>query len=74
MEESHSLTSDFATKIHNQNSMVLAQKQIPRSMEKNRDPRNKPIYLQSIYDKGGKNIQQSSISGARKTGQLRVKE
>ena len=32
----------------NQNSMVLAQKQTHRSMEWNREPRNKPINLQSI--------------------------
>ena len=34
-----------------QNSMVLALKQW------NREPRNKPMHLWSIYDKGGKNIQ-----------------
>ena len=32
----------------NQNSMVLAQKQIHVSMEQNTGPRNKPIHLQSI--------------------------
>ena len=32
----------------NQKSMVLAQKQTHRSMEQNRDPRNKPTYLWSI--------------------------
>ena len=37
--------------------MVLAQKQIARSVEKNREPRNKPTnYNQLIYDKGGKSI------------------
>ena len=41
----------------NQNSVVLAQKQTYRSLEQNREPRSKPIYPQSIYDKGGKNIQ-----------------
>ena len=40
----------------NQNSMVLAQKQTHRSMEQNREPRNKPTHLQSIYDKEGNNI------------------
>ena len=37
--------------------MVSAQKQTYRSMEQNRDPRNKPMNLWSIYNKGGKNIQ-----------------
>ena len=32
----------------NQNSVVLAQKQTYRSMEQNREPRNKLIHLQSI--------------------------
>ena len=32
----------------NQDSMVLVQKQKYRSMEKNREPRNKPIHLWSI--------------------------
>ena len=42
----------------NQNSMVLAQKQTYRSMEQNKEPRNKPTHLQSlILDKTGKNIQ-----------------
>ena len=41
-----------------QNSMVLAQKQTHRSMEQNREPRNKPtLNGQLIYNKGGKNIQ-----------------
>ena len=39
-------------------------------MEQDRKPRNKLVYLQSIYDKGGKNITMekrvSSINGARK--------
>ena len=32
----------------NQNSMVLAQKQIYRSMEQNTEPRKKPTYLRSV--------------------------
>ena len=32
----------------NQNSMVLAQKQIHRAMEQNRQPRNKPMHLWTI--------------------------
>ena len=61
--------------------MVLAQKQTYRSMEKHREPRNKPTHLWSI------NLRQrrqeytmekrqliSSISGAGKIGQLHVKE
>ena len=32
----------------NQNSIVLAQKQITQSMEQNREPRNKPMFIQSI--------------------------
>ena len=40
-------------------------------MEQNRKPRNKTIYVWSIYN--GENTV-SSISGAGKTGQLHVKE
>ena len=58
--------------------MVLAQKQKYRSMEQDRKPRNKATHLWSIsitkevrlYD-GEK---ASSVSGAGKTGQLRVKK
>ena len=31
--------------------MVLAQKQTHRSIEQNREPRNKPAHIWSIYDK-----------------------
>ena len=42
----------------NQNSMALAQKQIYRSMEQIREPRNKPTLLWSInLNKRGKSIQ-----------------
>ena len=59
--------------------MVLVQKQTHRSMEEDRQPRNKPTYLsQLIYNKGGKDEQWrkigSSISGAGKTGWLQKKE
>ena len=37
--------------------MVMAQKQTHRSMEQNRELRNKPMDLLSIYNTGGKNIQ-----------------
>ena len=37
--------------------MVLAQKQKYRSMKQDRESGNKPKHLQSIYDRGGKNIQ-----------------
>ena len=38
--------------------MVLAQRQKYRSMEQNREPRDKPTNLWTpIFDKGGKNIQ-----------------
>lgn len=58
---------------------VLAQKQAHRSMEQDREPRNKPTCLWSVnLCKGGKNIQWrmrvSSISSAGKTEQLCVKE
>ena len=46
------------------------------SMEQNREPRNKLIHLQSIFNKGGKNIQWerevSSVSGVGKAEQLHV--
>ena len=47
-------------------------------MEQNKEPRNKPRHLQSILDKGGKNIKQEkkflSASGAGKSGQLHVNQ
>ena len=44
-EESQSLTSDYTTNYSNQNSMVLAQTQTHRPMERNRELRNKPTHL-----------------------------
>ena len=42
----------------NRKSMVLAQKQMYRSVKQDRKPRDKPMYLWSPnYDEGGKNIQ-----------------
>ena len=41
-------------------SLVLAQEQTNRSMEQNREPRNRPHnYNQLIFDKGAKTIQRS---------------
>ena len=48
LEASHYLYYRFQTVLQsysNQNSMVLAQKQKPRSMEQNREPRNKPMHI-----------------------------
>ena len=64
---------------HNQDSMVLAQKQKYRPTEQDRKPRNKPCtYGYLIFDKGGKKIQWGKDSlfsnSAGKTGQLHVKE
>ena len=63
----------------NQNSMVLEQKHTHRSMQQNREPRNKPTHLWSINLTketrlyiGEKTV--SSISCAEKTGHLHVKE
>ena len=61
----------------NQNSVVLAQKQTYRLMEKNREPRNKLTYLWSIFDNGGKNIKWGKAYSARdagKVGQLPVNQ
>ena len=45
-------------KASHQNSMVLAEKQKYRSMEKDRKLRNKPSnFSQLIYDKGGRTTQ-----------------
>ena len=37
--------------------MVVAQKQTYRSVEQNKEPRNKPTHLWTVFDKRGKNIQ-----------------
>ena len=46
--------------------MVPAQKQKYRSVEKDRKPRNKPMNLWSIYDKGSKYHMISVICGIEK--------
>ena len=67
-------------RLYDQDSMVLAQRQKYRSMEQNRNPRDKSTHLWTplsltkearIYN-GEKTI--SLTSGAGKTGQLLVKE
>ena len=57
LEESTFLTSDYLQSYNHQDSVVLAQKQKYRPMEQDRKPRNKPMHLWAIFDKGGKNIQ-----------------
>ena len=47
-EQSLRYNSPGLQTISNQDSMLLTQKQIHRSMELNRQPRNKPIHLWSI--------------------------
>ena len=75
--------SDFLTLVYHkaskshQNSMVLAQKQKHRSMDRIENPEiNAYTYGQLTYDKGGEKIQWrktiSSIIGAGKTVQLHV--
>ena len=46
----------------NQNSMILAQKEMPQSVKENRELRNKPMNLWSVYDKGSKNKQWRKVS------------
>ena len=63
-----------------QDSMVLAQRQKYRSMEQNRKPRDKSLYLwtpylwqrRQEYTIGAKRA--SSVNGSGKIGQLHVKE
>ena len=56
--------------------MLLARKQIYGSMEQKGEPRNKSTHLQSIFNKGGKNIQNMKTvslgSDVEKAGQLHV--
>ena len=74
------LTSDYTTKLHYQDSMVLAQTQKYRPMEQDRKPRNKSMHLvgtlfltkKARLCNGAKTA--SSINGAGKTRQLHVKE
>ena len=42
--------------------MVLAQKQTYGSTEQNREPRNKPRYQKSIFDKGDNDIKEVIIA------------
>ena len=57
----------------NQNSMIMAQKQIYTSMEQNSPEINPHTWGQLVYNKGDKNIQwrktDSSASGVGKAGQ-----
>lgn len=43
--------------------MALALKQIPRLVEQNREPKNKPMHMFSIYDKGAENNNRKRCSG-----------
>ena len=58
--------------------MILTSKQLYRSMEQDRKPRNKPMHCgQLIYDKQGKNIngaKKISSVTAGQTEQLHIKE
>ena len=49
LEQSGSLTSDYTTKLCNQYSMVLAEKQKYRSMEQDRKSRDKHMHIWSPY-------------------------
>ena len=68
MEVSHASISNYAAKLQSF-SMVLAQKQINRSMERNRNHRNELISVVNLwqYIVGEK---APSITGVGKTGQL----
>ena len=60
---------------HHQNSMVLAQKRTQRSMEQNRKPRNKHMFIWSInLCQKKQEYMVSSKNCVGKTGQLPVKE
>ena len=49
LEESTCLTSDYTTSCSHQGSIVLVQSQKYRSMEQNRNPRDKSINLWTPY-------------------------
>ena len=80
LEESTFLTSGYTQSYSHQDSMVLAQKQKYRPVNKIENPEINPCtygYLIFFTNEartynGAKTA--SSITGARKTGQLRVKE
>ena len=79
LEESTFLTSDYATMLQSQDSILLVQKQKYRSMEQDRKPRNKLMHLCTLILRKEARIYHgaktaSSINGAGKTGQLHVKE
>ena len=80
LEDSTCLTSDSTTKPQSsKDSMVLAQRQKYRSVEQNRKPRDKSVYLWTPYLQQRRQEyrmekRQSLTSGAGKTGQPLVKE
>ena len=70
MEVSHSLTSDYTTKLHKQNWMVLAHKQIRKSMEQKRQPRNSHTHVVNRVTKQAKNKQWNKASSVSGTGKV----
>ena len=59
LEESTFLTSDYTTKLQSSRQYGTGAKTEYRSMEQDRNPRNKPMHLwvPFFFAKGGKNIQ-----------------
>ena len=58
LEESNFLTSDYTTKLQSSKQYGTGTKTEIRSMEQDRNPKNKPTHLRSIiYDQGGKTTQ-----------------
>ena len=77
VEESTCLTSGSTTKPQSSRQYGMAQRQKYRSMEQNRKPRDKSMYLWITYlwqKRQGYTMEKTLTSGTGKTGQPLVKE
>ena len=63
------LTEDYATQTQQSKQHSIGT-EIYGAMGQNREPIGKPTQPQSIFDKGGKNIQKEKVSSASNVGKV----